>query len=165
MRNYFRKKTFPNISVIWAIVLYNSLLKMNYLYYQFWTQESFSFSEAVARKCSIKKLRIRFCQSSLATLLKKRFGHRWISVNLSVNLKNLSCRTPANGWFWILHGFMCLTPQFISSSGTVRKGIIIFWMYSAEFQHRRTIAKKIIRFKNATFRYVFFRRAWLEIVL
>ena len=56
---------------------------MNYLYYQFWTKESLSFSEAVARKCSIKKLRIKFCQSSLATLLKKRFGHRWISVNLA----------------------------------------------------------------------------------
>ena len=82
-QTFLEKKLFPNIRVVLAILLYNSLLKLNYLYYQFWTKESLSFSEAVARKCSIKKLRIKFCQSSLATLLKKRFGHRWISVNLS----------------------------------------------------------------------------------
>ena len=33
---------FPNISVVLAILLYNSLLKMNYLYYQIWTKESIS---------------------------------------------------------------------------------------------------------------------------
>ena len=67
----------------WPFWLYNSLLKMNYLYYQFWTKESLSFSEAVAHKCSIKKLRIRFYQNSRATLLKKRLWHRCISVNLA----------------------------------------------------------------------------------
>ena len=45
---------------------------MNYLYYQSWTKESLSFSETVDRKCSMKMLRKNLCQSSLATLLKKR---------------------------------------------------------------------------------------------
>ena len=77
----FQKKLFPNISVALVILLYNSLLKMNYLYYQFWTKGSLSFSEEVACKCSIKKLRIKLYQSSLAALLKKRL--RCISVNLA----------------------------------------------------------------------------------
>ena len=71
-QTFLEKKLFPNIRVVLAILLYNSLLKLNYLYYQFWTKESLSFSEAVARKCSIKKLHIKSCQSSLATLLIKK---------------------------------------------------------------------------------------------
>ena len=105
----FQKKLFPNISVALVILLYNSLLKMNYLYYQFWTKGSLSFSEAVARKCSIKNLHTKFCQSSVANLLKKRPRHGRISVNLAQFFKK-SCRAPANGWFWILHSFICLTP-------------------------------------------------------
>ena len=45
-----------------------------------------------------------------------------------------------------------------------KKEIIIFWMCSTGFQHWRTIAKKIIRFENATFHYIFFRRVRLEII-
>ena len=87
-QTFLEKKLFPNIRVVLAILLYNSLLKMNYLYYQFWTKESLSFSEAVARKCSMKKLRVKFCQNSLATLLKKRLRHRCIFVNLAKICKN-----------------------------------------------------------------------------
>ena len=51
-----------------------------------------------------------------------------------------------------------------ASSGTLRKEIIIFWMCSTGFQHWRAIAKKIIRFENATFHYIFSRRVRLEII-
>ena len=82
MRSFFRKSCFLILVSLWSFyytIVY--LLKMNYLYYQFWTKESLSFSEMVACKCSIKKLRIKFYQSSLAALLKKRL--RCISVNLA----------------------------------------------------------------------------------
>ena len=46
-------------------------------------KESLLFSEAIVRNCSIKKLLIKFCQSSFTTLLKKRLRHRCISVNLA----------------------------------------------------------------------------------
>ena len=39
---------------------------------------SLSFSEAVVRKCYVKKLLIKFCQSSLATSLKKRLRNRCV---------------------------------------------------------------------------------------
>ena len=54
-----------------------------------------------------------------------------------------NCSKHANDWFWVLHSLTCLTPWFISSSGTVRKEIIIFWM-------------------NSTFCYIFFRRPRLH---
>ena len=80
---------------------------MNYLYYQFWTKESLSFSEAVAHKCSIKELRIKFCQNSLATFFKKRTPTQVYFREFSeILLKTLSCRTSANGWFWILQVYM-----------------------------------------------------------
>ena len=41
-QTFLEKKLFPNIRVVLAILLYNSLLKLNYLYYQFWTKESLS---------------------------------------------------------------------------------------------------------------------------
>ena len=63
-------------------------------------KESLSFSEAVIRKCSLKNLLMKFCQSSLATLLKKRLWHMCMSVNLAKFFEKQSCRTPAKGWFW-----------------------------------------------------------------
>ena len=48
---------------------------------------SLSFSGAAVRKCSIKKLLIKFCQSLLETLLKKRLQHKSISVNLAKFIK------------------------------------------------------------------------------
>ena len=126
-----------------AILLYNSLIKMNYLYYQFWTKESLSFSEAVAHKCSIKELRIKFCQNSLATLFKKRTPTQVYFREFSeILLKNLSCRTPENGWFWILqlylfHSIIC----FIKVNS--KKGNYYFWMYLTGSQHRTTIAKRV----------------------
>ena len=80
---------------------------MNYLHYQIRTKESLSFSEAVARKCSIKELRIKFCQNSLATLFKKRTPTQVYFREFSeILLKNLFYRTPGNGWFWILQFYL-----------------------------------------------------------
>ena len=43
--------------------------------------QNLSFSEAVVRKCSIQELLLKFFQSSLATLFKKRLRHRCIAVS------------------------------------------------------------------------------------
>ena len=163
MRNFFRTKLFPNIRVVLTILLCNSLLKMNYLYYQFWTKESLSFSEAVARKCSIKKFRKKFCQNSLATLLKKRLRHTCIFVNLAKFFK----KTLQNTCEWLVLDFaqFYMSQSIIHSSGvTVRKEIIIFVYIKQDFNIGELSPKEIIICENATFRYIFFRRARHEII-
>ena len=103
---------FPNISVVFAIIWQNSLLNINYLYHKFWTKESLSFSEAVVSKCSMKKLLIKFSQSSLATLLKKRLRHRYISVNLAKFLKSPTLQKTCK---WLVLDFV----QFYTSHSLI----------------------------------------------
>ena len=109
--------------------------------------QSLSFLEAHAhtlsffRKSSIKKFLIKFRQSSLATLLKKKLWHRCASVNLA---KFFKISILQNTYKWLGLDFAHFHKansinHFIKRK--VRKGIIIFWIYSTEFQHRRTIAK------------------------
>ena len=88
MRNFFRKNFF--LVSFWPFYILKvwkkSSLKISYLYYKFWTSK---VSEEVVHKCPINKLLVTFCQSSLATLIKKRLRHRCISVNLAKFLKSL----------------------------------------------------------------------------
>ena len=149
-----------------AILLYNSLLKVNYRYYQFRTKETkenLSFSETVARNCSIKKLRIKFCQSSLPTLFKKRFWNRCISVNLAKFFKKPILQNTCE---WLVLDFA----QFYISYSIIyfikrnsKKGnfhfLIVFNRISTSENYR-----KKIRFENTTFCYIFFKRARLEII-
>ena len=106
-------------------------------------KESLSLSEAVVCKCPINKLLLRFCQSSLATLIKKRIRHRCISINLAKFLKNLILQNTCK---WLVLDveqfcqFQCLNVSFHNCE-TVRKEIIIIWMYSTGFQHRKTTSK------------------------
>ena len=144
-----------------TILLYNSLLKINYLYHEFWTKENLSFLEAVVRKCSIRKLHIKFCQSSLAILSERRLRHRCISVNLAKFFKKPILQ---NIYKWLFLDFA----QFYMS-----RSIIYFIKRNSRkrnyyllnvFNRISTSPKEIIRFENATFHYIFFRRAPLEII-
>ena len=123
--------------------------------------ESLSFSEAAVPKCSIKMLRIKFCQSSLAALLKKRLLHKCISVNLAKFLKKPILQNTCK---WLVLDFA----QFYMSHSIIyfikwnsKKGNYYFLNV---FSRISTSPKKITRFKNATFCYIFFRRTRLEII-
>ena len=85
MHNFFQKKLFFRKTILYILSLEKQFTKNQYLKI---LNESLSFSEAVVRKCPIIKLLITFCQSSLATLIKKRLRRRCISVNLAKFLKN-----------------------------------------------------------------------------
>ena len=119
---------------------------MNYRYYQFRTKETkenLSFSETVARNCSIKKLRIKFCQSSLPTLFKKRFWNRCISVNLAKFFKKPILQNTCE---WLVLDFA----QFYISYSIIyfikrnsKKGNFYFLIVFNRISNRRTIEKKL----------------------
>ena len=74
MRNLKKKKLFPNISVVSAILYILSLEKQfikNCLYYKFWKKERFYFSEAVVRNYSVRKIGHRFLSKFTFNLIIK----------------------------------------------------------------------------------------------
>ena len=115
-------------------------------------KESFSFSEAAVHNWSIKILFIKFCQSSLATLLKKRLQHKCISLNLAKFWKKtflLEDLTMAGSAFC---SFIYMSHLIIHFIKKVRKETIRFWINSTGLQHRRTIRKnKLLELKMQLF--------------
>ena len=104
-------------------------------------KESFSFSEAAVHNWSIKILFIKFCQSSLATLLKKRLQHKCISLNLAKFWKKtflLEDLTMAGSAFC---SFIYMSHLIIHFIKKVRKETIRFWINSTGLQHRRNNKK------------------------
>ena len=100
-------------------------------------KESYSFSEEVVRTCSIKKLLIKFSQTSLWNLIKKETPIKIVSVNLVKFLKTPILQETCK---WLVLDFA----QFYMSHSIIHfiNWNSIFWMYSAGFQYRRTIAKR-----------------------
>ena len=81
-------------------------------------------------------------------------------MNLANFLKKPSCRTPANGWFWILNSF-----QFYMSHSIIH---LIYRNSKKRNNYFLNVFNRIstsenYRFENATFRYIFSRGARLRI--
>ena len=114
-------------------------------------KESLLFSEGVVCKCPINKLLITFCQSSLATLIKRRLRRRCISINLTKFLKNLILQNTDVEQFYMSHFII----YFIMRNS--KKGNYYF----LNVFNRISTSNN---YQHATFRYNFFRRTRVKII-
>ena len=138
----FWKILFPNISVVLAILPYNSLLKMNHLYYKFWTKESLSshiWSQnpwicLIAKYCEIMKIP-KFGTKNVL------FGYFWATIlENCCHIWNQHLRICLTAIFWSKRVQKCLIWVFLGK--IFRKTIVIFKTSTLKFVYLQNFTKK-----------------------
>ena len=119
--------------------------------------ESLLFSEAAVRKCSIKKLLIKFLSKFTCNLIKKETPTHVYFCEFSKILK----RTYLEEYLQMVGSEFC-TVLYVSLQSKRERKLLLFECIEQDFNIGELSPKEIIRFENSTFRYIFFRRARLK---